>query len=138
MAGLSIFFGKTRERDTRLAVQRPSRGPTAQSPLELRIGVLCMSAPMRIVAFFQQAASIDRDQLRQQRMHAGAMQALVVVLPKYLPIALDGLDQCVPDDQFRERPGIEPIQGQIENLLKRRRTLRQSDEDEPIPFPDAD
>src|SRR5882724_5768694 len=71
-------------------------------------------------------------------MHARTMQALVVVFPENLPIALDGLEQDVADDQLSEGPRVEPIQRQIENLLKRRRIVGQRNEDESIPFLHAD
>src|SRR5258707_13643526 len=71
-------------------------------------------------------------------MHARTMQALVVVLPEYFPIALDGLDQDVADDQLSQGPRVEPIQRQIENLFERRRIVGQRSEDETIPFLHAD
>jgi len=67
-------------------------------------------------------------------MHARAMQALVVIFPEYLPIAVDGLEQHMAHDQFAERPRIEPIQGQIEQRLEGRRIVRQRNEDEPVPL----
>src|SRR6266478_8612912 len=71
-------------------------------------------------------------------MHARTMQALVVVFPEYFPIALDGLEQDVADDQLSQGPRVEPVQRQIEYLFKRRRIIGQGNEDETIPFPDAD
>src|SRR5260370_7528391 len=71
-------------------------------------------------------------------MDARTMQALVVVFPEYFPIALDGLEQDVADDQLSQGPRVEPVQRQIEYLFKGRRTIGQGNEDEPIPFPDAD
>src|SRR6266436_2290239 len=71
-------------------------------------------------------------------MHAGTMQALVVVFPEYFPIALDGLEQDMADDQFSQGPRIQPMQRQVENLFKRRRIVGQGNEDETIPFLDAD
>ena len=84
-----------------------------------------MRGPLRIVALLQQTATEYRHQLREFRMHAGAVQALVIVFPEYLPVALNGFLQNMAYDQFRERPGIEAIQGQIEDLLERRRPLEQ-------------
>src|SRR6266446_8081832 len=139
MAGLSILVRETGERDSgRFTVQGPARGAGAQSTLELRVRVGRMRAPLRIVALLQQPPAIDRHQLRQLRMHARTMQALVVVFPEYFPIALDGLEQDVADDQLSQGPRVEPVQRQIEYLFERRRTIGQGNEDETIPFPDAD
>src|SRR5882724_6725673 len=139
MAGLSILVRETGERDSgRFTVQGPARGAGAQSTLELRVRVGRMRAPLRIVALLQQPPAIDRHQLRQLRMHARTMQALVVVFPEYFPIALDGLEQDVADDQLSQGPRVEPVQRQIEDLVERRRIVGQRNEDESIPLPDAD
>src|SRR6202047_4655428 len=131
MTGSSIPVGQTGERNSgRLSVQGPARGARAQSTLELRIGVRGMCAPLRVVPFLQQPAAVNRHQLRQLRMYAGTMQAFVVVFPEYFPIALDGLEQDVPNDQFSQGPRVEPIQRQIENFFKRRRIVGQRNEDE--------
>src|ERR1700684_1762110 len=66
------------------------------------------------------------------------MQALVVVFPEYLPIALNGPEEDVADDQLSKGPSVEPIQRYIEVLLKRRRFVGQRNEDESIPFLDPD
>src|ERR1700691_1995036 len=71
-------------------------------------------------------------------MHAGTMQAFVVVFPVDLPVALNGLEQHVPDDELLERPGIETIDRQIEELLERRRIIGQRNEDEAVPLPHPD
>ena len=71
-------------------------------------------------------------------MHARAVQALVVVFPENLPVALDVLLQHVTDHELFERPRIEPAQRQIEYLLESRRILGQRDEYETVPLPDAD
>src|SRR6202051_2583465 len=71
-------------------------------------------------------------------MHVRTMQALVVVFPEYLPIALNCLEEDVADDQLSEGPCVEPIQRYIEVLFKRRRIVGQRNEDESIPFLDAD
>src|SRR5260370_39466411 len=71
-------------------------------------------------------------------MHVRTMQSLVLVFPAYLPIALNGLEEDVADDQLSEGPCVEPIQRYIEVLFKRRRFVGQRNEDESIPFSDTD
>src|SRR5579862_4345643 len=80
----------------RLPVDGPRFGPAAQSAAVPRVIVLRVIPPVRIVAALEKRAAIDRYELRKARMHAGAVQALVVVLPEDLPVALDGLVEAVP------------------------------------------
>ena len=76
-----------------------------------------MARPFGVVMPGHQAAAIDRHQLRQVLVHARAMQALVEVLPKDLPVAVHHLAKRWPDDQLLERPVGEIAGGRIEASL---------------------
>jgi len=66
-------------------------------------------------------------------MHAGTMQALVVVLPEYLPIAADGLLQHVTHHQIAERPCVRRPEAD-RSSPRRRRITAERDEQESAPF----
>src|SRR5580704_16364519 len=73
-----------------------------------------MVLPARIIAPLQQRTTENRYQLREARMHAWTVQALVVIFPEHLPVALDGLRDAVPDDQLVHMPIIQAVERQIE------------------------
>jgi len=61
-------------------------GSGAQSAPVLRIVVVGVILPARIVAPLQQRPAEERHQLRQPGMDAGAMQALVCSFPEYFQL----------------------------------------------------
>ena len=67
-------------------------------------------------------------------MHRRAVQALIVIFPEDLPIALDVLQQHMTYLQILERPRSEPIQREIETPVERRRSVGQCCEYEPAPL----
>src|SRR5689334_24817447 len=52
-----------------------------------------MILPTRVIAPLEQRSTEEWHQLREPRMHARAVQALVVVFPEHLPVAPDRLGQ---------------------------------------------
>ena len=133
--GLAVCLADSGEQDAdRLAIHRPGLRAAAQATGVFRILIRGVVLPARIVASLQQRATEYGHQLRQLRMHAGTVQALVVVLPEDLPVALDGLFQGVSYREARHLPVIQAVDGQIEALLKRRRPLGECHEDEAVPF----
>ncbi len=139
MTGLLVLLGQAgKRRAGGPAVKDQVAAPLRNPPLNFGSESPACARHSRIIALLQQSPAVDRHQLRQLRMHARAVQALVVVFPEYFPIALHGLVQHMADDQFLQRPGIEPIQRQIENLLEGRRLVGQRDEHEAAPLLDAD
>src|SRR5262249_45214739 len=100
----------------------------------LRVGLAGMVLPARIIAWLEQRAPEDGHELRELRVHRGAVEALVVVLPEHLPVALDGLAQAMPDGEGSELPCLEAAERQVEALLKGWRTLAERDENEAAPL----
>src|SRR4029077_4390782 len=92
--------------------------------------------PARIVAALQQCPAEERYQLCQSGMDAGAVQAFVVVLPEYLPVALNRLAQRMPYREIPQPPIIEPVQRQIKSRREWRRLIRQRGENETVPLID--
>src|SRR5882757_3923094 len=136
---LSVLIGKSGKRNPgQLTVQGPGTGAAAQSAPELRIGISDVQVPVRVVALFQESAAVDRNELGELRMHRRTMQAFVVVLPEYFPIATNVFQQYMANHQFLERPCIEPIQGQIEYLVEGRRLVGEGHEYEAAPLAHMD
>lgn len=94
-----------------------------------------MLCPFRVVMPRHQPAAVDRHQLGQVFVHAGAMQALVEILPEYLPVAVHYLPQGMPDDEVFYRPVGEVAGARVEAVPEcRARFFRQVDEHHAAPF----
>src|ERR1700730_9780935 len=71
-------------------------------------------------------------------MYAGTMQALVVILPKHLPVTGNNLAKRVTRDELAQAPAVEALQRLIEMVAEGRRLRGQRDEYEAIPLGDGD
>src|SRR5690348_15781131 len=78
-------------------ITRPALGAHAHPALVLRVGAVGVLTPVRIVALSHDAAPIDGHQAGECGMHIGTMQALIVVLPEHLPVALQNRSATVPN-----------------------------------------
>src|ERR1700733_1805340 len=87
-----------------------------------------MFFPLRIVALLQQPAAEYRHELGELHVHSRTMQALVVVLPEDLPVALHLLHKNVANAQIAQRPVSQAVEWQVEVLLQGWRIRGQSDE----------
>ena len=92
---------RSRSGKARRRACRPSSTSARPAAGRLRTSGPCRwrGPATRIVARLQQRPPEDRHQLRELGMYAGAVQALVVVLPEHLPVALDELARAVTHDQ---------------------------------------
>ena len=90
--------------------------------------------PIGIVALLQQAAAVDRHQARELRMHARTMQALVVVLPEYFPVAGSSSRSTCPTTSSSSGHASSRFERHVEQPIEGGRVLRQRDEHEPAPF----
>src|SRR5262249_22189841 len=106
----------------------------AQTADILRIVVSGVILPARIIALLEQCPAEYRHQLREPWMHAGAVQAFVVVLPEHFPVALDRLGHPVTDNALAQLPAVEPLGRQVETRREWRRIRRQGREHEAVPL----
>src|SRR5215468_10703409 len=75
-----------------------------------------------------------RHQLREPWVDARAVQALVVVLPEHLPVALNGLGHAVADDELIELPVAEPLERYVDTGREGRRIGSERREHEAVPL----
>ncbi len=133
---LALTRAQTRERHAmRLPVAGPARRPGTQTAAKFRFRASGMFAPVGIILRLHDAAPVDRHQAAQVRMHAGTMQALVVILPQDLPVALHGPILRMPNAQARQRPVLQRRRISVEIVLGiLRRSGAQVHEDKAVPL----
>src|SRR5580765_8637264 len=134
VSGLAVCLVHLREQyPDGITVHGPGLRAVAQAARELRILIGGMVLPGRIVTPLEQRAAEDRHQLRKLGVYVGAVQALVVVFPEDLPVALDCLAQRVADSEAPHLPVIEAREWQVKALGEGGRIVGEGDEDEAIP-----